>query len=124
MQSYIVSVTPAAANVLLGNEWLKLSASRSIDCGDQATLNLAAAADVYLIIDDRWVVAPATRPAWLPAEWTDTGWNADVFEKDDPTNHLKDMLPFSVYKRSYAGGTVSLPKIGTNTAFNYVVVVD
>jgi hypothetical protein len=112
--TYIVSVD-APGNVLLGNEWIRLATeSKKYTAGPQATLTLGAAADVYLIVDDRW---PGSPPSWT-AGWSNTGYNVTVFESSS-----RPALPFSVYRRTVAAGTVALPRIGDSTGYDYLVVV-
>ena len=111
--TYVASID-AGASVLLGNEWIKLATdSKTYTGGPQATLTLGAAADVYLIVDDRW----GAIPSWT-AGYTNTGFDIRVFE-----NTTRPALPFSVFRRTVSAGSVTLPSIGATTAYNYLVVV-
>jgi hypothetical protein len=108
--TYIVSTDPPG-NVLLGNEWIRMATeSKKYTGGPQATLTLSAAADVYLIVDDRWPSGPSG--------WTNTGYNVTVFESS-----TRPALPFSVYRRTVAAGTVSIPQIGASTGYDYLIIV-
>ena len=112
--SYVVSLD-APASFFLGNEWIRVHAqSKMYTGGPQATISLAGAADVYLLIDDRWGLSPT----WLSG-WTNTNYNITVFE-----NATRPMLPFSVFQKTNQTGSVTVPPIGANTAFNYFVIVD
>jgi hypothetical protein len=111
--SYIQSMD-AAANRLLGKEWIKLAAeSKVYTAGPQAEIALAAAADVYLVADDRFL----TQSSWING-WTNTGWNLIVWE----TPSLS--FPFSLYRKTAQTGTVSLPAIGQYNGYDYFVIVD
>jgi hypothetical protein len=110
--SYVTSMD-AAANILLGAEWVKVATeSKKYSAGPQATITLKAAADVYLAIDDRW----GDKPGWL-AGWADSGWNLRVFESTSKS------FPFSLWVKKAQTGTVSLPAINDNDAYDYFVVV-
>jgi hypothetical protein len=111
--SYVSSID-AAASGLLGREWIRVSsASRAFAPGPQGSLGLQRVADVYLVVDDRW--GPA--PPWLPADWTDTGWNVEVLDSGTTVQ------AFSVFVRPAQNGFVDLPGIAAQTAFNYFVIV-
>jgi hypothetical protein len=112
--SYVTGMDPAGS-VLLGNEWTAVATnSKEYTGGPQATLTLNAAADVYLMVDDRW----GSSPSWTSG-FTNLGWNIQVYESAS-----RPALPFSVYRRTLsAAGSVSLPQIGSTTAYNYFVVV-
>lgn len=111
--SYILRMD-TAANRLLGKEWIKLAAeSKVYTAGPQAEIALAASADVYLIIDDRFLPAPI----WYSG-WTDTGWNLTVWET--PTLSY----PFSIFRKTGQTGTVSFPAIGRNNGYDYFIIVD
>ena len=76
---------------------------------------LSALADVYLVVDDRFV--PGGVAPWLSG-WTDTGLNAVVFESATKS------WPFSLYKKSVPAGAVTVPAIGDNRAFDYFIIID
>jgi hypothetical protein len=114
--TYLVSVDPGATR-LLGKSWIKVNAQSKIFAGGpQATITLAAPADVYLVVDDRWSAGAA--PAWLGG-WTDTTLNFVMYESAN-----RPALPFSLYVKSAPGGDITLPAIGETRAYDYFVVVD
>jgi hypothetical protein len=114
-KTYIVSMDPAAATVLLGKYYIAVaSESKLYTGGPQATVTFNAPADLYMIYDDRWTTVP-----WAPAGWTDTSWNLVVYE-----SVIRPMLAFSVLTRSVPAGTLDLPLIGDNTGYNYVIIVN
>jgi hypothetical protein len=107
-----------AGNVLLGREWIRVSTeSKRYTGGPQATITLAAASNVYLLVDDRW----GTTPSWLSG-WTAAGFKIAVDEPSPAPGRFN--LPFTAYRKTNQTGTVDLPKIGLSTAYNYFVVVD
>jgi hypothetical protein len=114
-KTYIASMDPAAAMVLLGRYYIAVaSESKQYTGGPQATVTFNAPADLYMIYDDRWTAVP-----WSPAGWTDTGWNMVVYESVN-----RPMLAFSVLTRSVPAGPLDLPLIGDTTGYNYVIVVN
>jgi hypothetical protein len=111
--SYISALDPAAAR-LLGDEWVRLAAaSKLYTGGPQASITLAAAADVYIVVDDRWGAAPS-----FTAGWTDTGWNLTIWETATRS------FPFSIFKKAAQTGTVTFPPIGSNMAYDFFIIVD
>jgi hypothetical protein len=112
--TYVVSVE-SAAQVLLGDEWIRVSAnSKNYTGGPQAVITLSSAADVYMIVDNRWGSTPS-----FTAGWTDTGWNMTVFESSS-----RPSLGFSIFVKSGVSGSVALPPIGSNSQYNYFIIVD
>jgi hypothetical protein len=123
VDTYVKSMDPGAS-VLLGKEWIHVSAeSKKFNDGAQATLTLAAASDVYLIVDDRWPLVAGILP------WT-TGWTKTTIKVVIYESTTRPVLPFTLYKKSVAAGAVDLPKIGaylsppSYPAYNYFIVVD
>jgi hypothetical protein len=111
--TYVTSVD-GAGSVLMGNEWLRLATdSKEYTGGPQATLTLAAAADVYLAVDDRWGSSPSFMSGWSQA-----GWKIRVYESAS-----RPSLPFTVWRKTNQTGTVTLPSIGDTTAYDFLVVV-
>jgi hypothetical protein len=112
--TYVASLD-AGASILVGNEWIRLATdSKTYNGGPQATLTLGAAADVYMIVDDRW----GATPSWTTG-FTAAGFKIRVFE-----SATRPALAFTVYRRTLAAaGTVALPQIGATTAYNYLIVV-
>jgi hypothetical protein len=113
--STYLSVWNSNLNALLGKEWIQTRSASKNYTGNalQATISLAATANVYLVVDDRW----GTSPSWLSG-WTDTTFNVTVREAGS-TNRT-----FSVWKKSNQSGSVGLPRIGSNSAFNYFAIVE
>ena len=112
--TYVKSID-AGANFLLTKQWIKVSAeSKKYTGGPQATITLAAASDVYLVVDDRW----GATPTWL-AGWTNTALHFQIFEVVS-----NKMFQFTLYKKAGATGMVDLPKIGASTAYDYFIIVD
>jgi hypothetical protein len=112
--TYVKSID-ASANFLLTKQWIKVSAdSKKYTAGPQATITLAAASDVYLVVDDRW----GSPPAWLTG-WTNTGIHFQIWEVVS-----SKMFQFTLYKKAGATGMLDLPKIGLNTAYDYFIIVD
>jgi hypothetical protein len=114
--TYFTSLEPVAT-ILLGKDWIAVSAESKLYVGGpQATLTLNAPADLYMLVDDRWM--PTMVPAWTVG-WADIGANTIVYESvDRPT------LPFSLFHRTVPAGPLDLPMIGDNTGYNYVIVVN
>jgi hypothetical protein len=111
--SYISSID-SAANVLLGNEWVKLAAaSKLYTGGPQAAITLAAQSDVYIMVDDRWGTTPS-----FTSGWTNTGWNMVIWETSTRS------FPFSIFRKTAQTGTVTFPSIGSNTTYDFFIVVD
>jgi hypothetical protein len=112
--SYVKSID-ASANFLLNKQWIKVATeSKKYTGGPQATISLAAASDVYLVVDDRW----GATPSWLTG-WTSTGIHFQIWEGSS-----SKMFQFTLFKKAGATGNVDLPKIGASTAYNYFIVVD
>jgi hypothetical protein len=112
--SYISSMD-AAANVLLGNEWIKIAAASKLYTGGpvQAAITLSAPSDVYIMVDDRWGTTPS-----FTAGWTNTGWNMVIWETSTRS------FPFSIFRKTGQTGTVTFPSIGSNLTYDFFIVVD
>jgi hypothetical protein len=112
--SYLASLEPGA-NFLLGAEWVKVSSASKNFTGasSQATVVLSGTSDVYLIVDDRW---PSTA---FTSGWTNANLNLRVFESS-----ARPSLSFSIYKKAAQKGSVTLPIIGDNHAYDNFVVVN
>jgi hypothetical protein len=115
MNTYVVSMD-AGLGALVGKEWLRVSAeSKRYSAGPLATLTLAAPADVYMVVDDRW----GTTPSWTTG-WTNTGANMVVWESAS-----RPALPFSVFRKTAVpAGALALPSIGATTAYCHFIIVD
>jgi hypothetical protein len=112
--TYVVSLD-TAAQILLGDEWIRVSAnSKNYTGGPQATITLNSTADIYMMVDDRWGSSPG-----FTSGWTNTGWNMVVFESSS-----RPSLGFSLFRKTGVTGSISLPQIGSNNQYNYFIVVD
>ena len=110
--TYVASLDATAAATLLGHEWISVTTESKEFAGpDLATLTLRAAADLYMFVDDRWIMPP-----WV-AGWEDTGMKAVVFESAG-----RPMLSFSIRVKKAQTGAVKLPAIAGTTAYNYFIV--
>jgi hypothetical protein len=115
--TYVKSID-ATANFLIGKQWIKVSAeSKKYSAGPQATITLATASDIYLVVDDRW----GASPTWL-AGYTNTAVHFQVQEVVAGVNKL--VYQFTLYKKTAAAGMLDLPKIGASTAYDYFVIAD
>jgi hypothetical protein len=115
--SYVISWN-SSLNNLLGKSWISpKNASKNYTGGNQATVNLPAAKNVYLLVDDRWGT-PVSIPTSWTSGWTDTGYNVKIREGSSTDR------TFSAFKKTGVSGNVTLPKIGANNAFNYFVVLE
>jgi hypothetical protein len=113
--TYVASLDSGISGALAGKEWVRVkAASKAYTGGPQARITLGATSDVYMIVDDRW----GTTPSWTSG-WTNTGYNVAVWESSS-----KPALPFSVFKKAGVSGSVDVPKIGANTAYNVFIVVN
>jgi hypothetical protein len=111
--TYILSADPGAM-LLLGKDWIAVAAeSKQYIGGPQATLTLGSSADLYMPVDDRWVM-----PTWT-AGWVDTGWNMIVWE-----SITRPSLPFSIFGKAAASGSIDLPLIGGTIGYNYFIIVN
>jgi hypothetical protein len=110
--SYVTSVD-AGANMLLGDQWLKVvTLSKDYAGGPQATITLNGPADVYMAVDDRWGAV-----AWT-AGWTDSGLNIVVWESTS-----RPALPFSLFTKTAQTGALDLPMIGADNEYDYFIIV-
>jgi hypothetical protein len=114
--TYIISVDAAASGALIGKQWIRVATdSKTYTAGPQATISLSAAANVYMMVDDRWGAAPS----WTSG-WTNTNWNMRVYESSSRPD-----LGFSIFRKAVAAaGNVTLPSIGSTMAYNYFIVVE
>jgi hypothetical protein len=116
--SYVAATDSGITASLIGKEWIHVAAaSKTYTAGPQASIAINGTADVYLMIDDRW--NGGARPTWLDTSWVDTGFAITIWESS-----TKPSLPFSVYKKAGVSGSVTTPKIGASTAYNYFIVVN
>jgi glucose/arabinose dehydrogenase len=108
-RTYTVDSLPPA---LVGGNWLRAAnASKKYAGTPLATFSLSAASDVYLALDNR-----APLPAWVDTSWTDTATSVTTLEGTTPRT-------FSVFKKRFNSGTVSLGPVNNPSISMYLVVV-
>lgn len=107
-RAYAFTSVPAS---VAGSNWIRTANSSKAYTGDPlVTFTISRNADVYVAHDDR--ISP--KPSWMSG-WTDTG--------DNIVNNEATPRTFSLFKKSYAAGTVSLGNCG-NTSYNmYTIIV-
>jgi polygalacturonase len=94
-----------------GSDWIRTAnASKAYTTDPLVTFTVTRNADVYVAHDDR--ISP--KPSWLSG-WTDTGENI--------VNNETTPRTFSIYKKSYAAGTVSLGNCGNTSYDMYTIIV-
>jgi WD40 repeat protein len=108
-RTYTFTQIPAA---LTGQEYIRTAnADKALTGANFLTFTLTAAADVYVLWDNRYA-----RPSWLPSSsWTDTGLTVTATDQTGT-------LIRRVYRRSYPAGTVSLSGNGLSQGVMYNVV--
>ncbi len=112
--TYFLSADPPAM-LLLGKEWIAVAAeSKRYTGGPEATLTISGSADLYMPVDDRWIIPPA----WT-AGWVDTGWNMIAWESLN-----RPSLVFSIFAKPRVSGSIDLPEIGDTTGYNYFIIVN
>jgi hypothetical protein len=112
--TFLQTLDPAAA-LLLGDQWLRVSAeSKKYTGGAEARLSLTRATDLYMFVDDRWGATPA-----FTAGWSSTGLTASIFEGSSGKS-----FGFHLFRRTVPAGDFDLPGIGSNTAYNYFIVAE
>jgi hypothetical protein len=98
---------------LLGSIWIRTANdSKSFTRSPIASFALSGAADVYVAFDNR-----SARPAWADASWADTGF--DLTQSENATVSRA----FSVYKKRFNAGTVSLGAWNNSSASMYTVII-
>ncbi len=108
-RAYTIASVPVA---LAGGNWIRsANASKGYAGSPLLSFTLAAAADVYVALDNR-----APRPAWLGVGWVDTGTDLGTSEGDT-------MRLFSVFKQRLGPGTVTLGPVNSAAVSMYTVVV-
>lgn len=105
-RSYTFTSVPSVA---AGSDWIKTANDSKAYTGATAvSFTLTAAADVYVAHDD----AVTVKPSWMSG-WTDTG--------DNLTSSSGSIL--SLYKKSYAAGSVSLGDNGQTSGCSFYIVL-
>jgi len=95
-----------------GGSWVRTAnASKSYTGTPLATFTLSAAADVYLAFDNRGAL-----PSWVDSSWVDTG--TDLTTSEGGTTRA-----FSLFKKRFNAGTVTLGPLSNAGISMYLVVV-
>ena len=109
-RTYTFSAIPA---VVVGTTWIRTAnTSKSSAANPLVSFNLSAAADVYVALDNR-----ATRPTWVDSSWTDTG--SDLTQAESSTVSRA----FSLYRKRFNAGAVSLGAWNNGSSSMYTVIV-
>jgi len=99
-------------SALVGGNWIRsANSSKSYAGSPLVTFALPTAADVHVAFDNR---APV--PGWVDASWTDTG-------TDLTTSESGTARTFSVYKKRFSAGSVTLGPINNGSISMYTIVV-
>jgi hypothetical protein len=108
-RAFTFASIPAA---VAGGNWIRAAnASKAYTGTPLATFALAVAADVYIAFDNRAAV-----PGWIDSSWTDTG-------TDLTTSENGSIKAFSIYKKRFNAGTVTLGPINNTSISMYTVIV-
>jgi YVTN family beta-propeller protein len=106
-RTYTLTSVPAA---LLGSTWIRsANNSRAYTGTPLVTFNIDRAADVHVAIDDR-----AAAPSWL-AGWTNTGVKL--------INSETTARSFTLYRKNFPAGAVSLGPLNNSGVSMYNVIV-
>ncbi|MEO5733102.1 MAG: NPCBM/NEW2 domain-containing protein, partial [Rubrivivax sp.] len=107
---YTWSAVPSS---VAGGRWIRTANSSKAYAGSPlATFGISAAADVYVAFDNR-----SPLPSWVDSSWTDTG--ADMTMAESATVSRG----FSLFKKRFNAGTVSLGPWNDNGTSLYTVIV-
>jgi hypothetical protein len=108
-RAFTVAGLPAA---VAGGGWVRTAnASKSYTGTPLATFSLSAAADVYLAFDNRGAL-----PSWVDSSWVDTG--TDLTTSEGGTTRA-----FSLFKKRFNAGTVTLGPLNNAGISMYLIVV-
>jgi glucose/arabinose dehydrogenase len=108
-RAFTFSNVPA---VVAGGAWIRAANDSKAYAGTPlVTFSLAAAADVYVAFDNRAAV-----PSWVDASWTDTG-------SDLTTAEGTNTRVFSIYKKRFNAGSVTLGPVNNTGISMYTVVL-
>jgi hypothetical protein len=106
----VYTFTQIPAN-LLGSTWIRTANDSKTFTGNPAvTFSLSAAADVFVAAND---IGP--KPAWLDATWVDTATNIN-------TQEAGTARTYSVYRKRFVAGSVSLGPWGSGSSMYTVIV--
>ena len=109
-RTFTFTAVPA---VVAGGNWIRTAnASKAYTGNPLATFAISAAADVYLALDNR-----APLPSWVDSSWVDTGADLTMAESSTVSRG------FSLFKKRFNAGTISLgPWNNTGTSMYTVIV--
>lgn len=98
---------------IVGSDWIMTANNSKTFTGNPlSSFKVAVESDVYLAFDDRMTA----KPAWLLADWTDTG--------DDLTVSSPSIITYSLFHRHYpAGSTVTLGPNGNTVNVLYLPII-
>lgn len=98
---------------IVGSDWIMVANNSKTYTGSAlSSFRVTVDSDVYLAFDDRMTA----KPAWLLADWTDTG--------EDITVSSPSIITYSLFHRSYpAGSTVNLGPNGNTVNVLYLPIV-
>jgi DNA-binding beta-propeller fold protein YncE len=106
-RTYTLTSVPAT---LLGATWVRsANNSRAYTATPLVTFNIDRTADVHVAIDDR-----TTAPTWL-AGWTNTGLKL--------VNSEATTRSFTLYRKNFPAGAVSLGPLANSGVSHYTVIV-
>jgi YVTN family beta-propeller protein len=109
-RTFTFSTVPS---LVAGAQWIRTANDSKAYTGNPlVTFDINTAADVYVAMDDR-----IARPAWVDATWTDTGSEVIVRESSTTTR------PFSLYRKRFNAGQVSLGPWNNSGSTNYSIIV-
>jgi hypothetical protein len=108
-RTYTFTAIPAT---LVGSQWIRsANDSKAFTGNPLVTFTLNAGADVYVALNNTTAV-----PAWVDDTWTDTG--TDITTRESATT----TRTFSVFRKHFNAGTVSLGPWGAASSMYTVIV--
>jgi glucose/arabinose dehydrogenase len=109
-RTYTWSAVPAA---VAGATWIRTAnSSKSATANPLASFTLSAAADVYVALDNR-----SPLPAWIDSSWVDSG--VDLTQQESASVSRG----FSLFRKRFNAGTVSLGPWNNASTSMYTVIV-
>jgi hypothetical protein len=110
-RAYTFASVPAS---VAGSAWVRPAADSKAYAGNPLlTFNIGAAADVYVALDDR----RTPRPSWVDGTWVDTNENITMTENATTTR------TFSLFRKRFNPGTVSIGPWGSTANLNFAIIV-
>ncbi len=109
-RTFAFSAVPAT---VAGATWIRAANdSKAYATSPLVTFNVSSAADIYVALDDR-----IARPAWIDATWADTATDLIIRESATVTRN------FSLFKKRFAAGQVSLGAWNNTGTSMYTIIV-